>query len=229
MDAVRETERVATTLATQGVVAVPDVVPSVTCDRLVAALDDDIAVVGSRNMLHWHGAQTLVAAIRSHPLLTGLLGEDRVAVQCTYFQKSAQTNWLVPLHQDLSIPVQERVAHASLKGWSRKEGCLFVQPPAAVLDSLLAVRIHLDACGPQDGPRRVIPGSHRQGPIPSEAAMKWRDKAVTCVAARGDALVMRPLLLHASSHARGIGRRRVLHVLFGPPDLPHGLRWAAVT
>ena len=122
MDAARETERVATTLARQGFVAVPDVVPSVTCDRLVAALDDDIAVVGSRNMLHWHGAQTLVAAIRSHPLLTGLLGEDRVAVQCTYFQKSAQMNWLVPLHQDLSIPVQERVAHASLKGWSLKEG-----------------------------------------------------------------------------------------------------------
>jgi hypothetical protein len=36
---------------------------------------------------------------------------------------------------------------------------------------------------------------------------------------------MRPLLLHASSKASGSSLRRVLHFLFGPRDLPHGLRW----
>lgn len=215
-------------LAEQGFVHVPDVVPAAICDRWVAAVEDDAALIGTRNMLHWHGAGALVATIRAHPRLAGLLGEQHVAVQCTYFQKSLQTNWLVPLHQDLSIPVRQRVSDPALKGWSSKEGGLFVQPPTAVLDALLAVRIHLDVCGREDGPLRVVPGSHRRGPIPNDDAVKLRDQALTCVAARGDALVMRPLLLHASSHARGAGRRRVLHVLFGPPDLPHGLRWAAV-
>jgi hypothetical protein len=37
---------------------------------------------------------------------------------------------------------------------------------------------------------------------------------------------MRPLLLHASSKATGTSRRRVLHFVFGPPDLPLGLAWA---
>jgi hypothetical protein len=36
---------------------------------------------------------------------------------------------------------------------------------------------------------------------------------------------MRPLILHASSKATGAGERRVLHFLFGPPTLPHGLKW----
>lgn len=36
---------------------------------------------------------------------------------------------------------------------------------------------------------------------------------------------MRPLLLHASSKATGRSRRRVLHFVYGPAQLPSGLRW----
>ena len=39
-------------------------------------------------------------------------------------------------------------------------------------------------------------------------------------------MAMKPLLLHASSKAMGDGPRLVLHFVFGPPDLPEGLRWA---
>jgi hypothetical protein len=51
---------------------------------------------------------------------------------------------------------------------------------------------------------------------------------IACNAHRGSALVMRPLLLHASSKASGLSRRRVLHLLFGPRQLPHGLNWQHV-
>jgi hypothetical protein len=37
-----------------------------------------------------------------------------VAVQCTLFEKSPRKNWLVSLHQDLSIPVRERVSSSAL-------------------------------------------------------------------------------------------------------------------
>jgi hypothetical protein len=36
---------------------------------------------------------------------------------------------------------------------------------------------------------------------------------------------MRPLLLHASSKGSGTSARRVLHFVFGPRQLPHGLAW----
>lgn len=150
-----------------------------------------------------------------------------MAVQCTYFEKSAGQNWLVAMHQDLSIPVAERVSGSGLQGWSEKEGELFVQPPTAVLERLVAVRLHLDECSPTDGPLRVVPGSHTSGRLGPDAASRRRDLhgEVVCTARRGDVLVMRPLLLHASSKAHGTSRRRVLHFLFGPRHLPLGLAW----
>jgi hypothetical protein len=42
---------------------------------------------------------------------------------------------------------------------------------------------------------------------------------------RGGAMLMRPLLLHASSKAAADIPRRVLHFVFGPAQLPEGLRW----
>jgi hypothetical protein len=36
----------------------------------------------------------------------------------------------------------------------------------------------------------------------------------TCIANVGDALLMRPLLLHRSPPAKGEGQRRVLHIVF---------------
>jgi len=104
---------------------------------------------------------------------------------------------------------------------------MFVQPPAPVLESLVAVRAHLDDSGPDSGPLRVVPGSHRHGRLSADAARAMREDRgeVACIAARGEAIAMRPLLLHSSSKARARSRRRVLHILFGPPDLPCGLRW----
>ena len=154
-------------------------------------------------------------------------GPSFPTVQCTFFDKSADNNWLVALHQDLSIPIQERVAHPDCSGWSKKEGVLYVQPPVAVLESLVAVRAHLDDCGSANGPLRVVPGSHRHGRLSPEAARALREQrgAFECIARRGDVLAMRPLLLHSSSKAQAKAPRRVLHFLFGPGALPCGLKW----
>jgi ectoine hydroxylase-related dioxygenase (phytanoyl-CoA dioxygenase family) len=156
------------------------------------------------------------------------LPADHVAVQCNYFEKSAERNWLVAIHQDLSIPVAARVAEPSLRGWSEKEGALFVQAPVALLEQLVALRLHLDDCTLDDGPLRVVPGSHLGGILAGSDASAAReaDMEVQGTAQAGDVLALRPLLLHASSKGRGSGRRRVLHFVFGPHALPHGLAWA---
>jgi hypothetical protein len=47
-----------------------------------------------------------------------------------------------------------------------------------------------------------------------------------CITGTGGLLVMRPLLLHASSPAAHPTHRRVIHLEFGPSQLPHGVAWA---
>jgi len=214
-------------LARNGFASVPDVLPASDCDTL----DLDHAGVGAsggtRCLLSTTWCAALARRIREHADLKCLVPPEHVAMQCTYFEKSSGRNWLVPLHQDLSIPVAERVDGAGLSGWSEKEGAVFVQAPVAVLEQLVAVRLHLDRCGINDGPLRVVPRSHTQGVLAPAAACAVRDAAgeILFEAAVGTALVMRPLLLHASSRSLGTGHRRVLHFLYGPRSLPHGLRW----
>jgi ectoine hydroxylase-related dioxygenase (phytanoyl-CoA dioxygenase family) len=104
---------------------------------------------------------------------------------------------------------------------------LFVQPPVAVLESLVAVRVHIDACSADNGALRIVPRSHQLGRLAADVQTKVRDASGERVVpvARGAALLMRPLLLHASSKAAVPDGRRVLHFLFGPRTLPLGLRW----
>ena len=212
--------------ATDGFALLPDVVSREECEQLAAGIQAG-AAVGTRCLLPQPWCAALAGRLRQNAALAQLIPAAHVAVQCTYFEKSFDRNWLVAIHQDLSIPVAEWVDEPSLRGWSEKEGALFVQAPIALLEQLVAVRVHLDDCGPGDGPLRVVPGSHLCGRLEPGAAVGARDArgAVICPAARGAALVMRPLLLHASSKATGHSRRRVLHFVFGPPALAHGLRW----
>ena len=198
------------------------------CDGVLATSIEAISsAVGSRSLLSFRWCQELAAKLRAHHKLRDIVSPEFVATQCTYFSKSSAVNWLVPIHQDLSIPVAERSASPELRGWSEKQGEIFVQPPAAVLERLVALRLHLDSCSVADGPLQVVPGSHSCGVVSPETASSIgrSGERVSVTLGRGDILAMRPLLLHASSKASGSSKRRVLHFLFGPPTLPHGLRW----
>jgi ectoine hydroxylase-related dioxygenase (phytanoyl-CoA dioxygenase family) len=159
--------------------------------------------------------------------MAACLPEDASAAQCTLFDKTPAKNWLVALHQDLSIPVAARVDSPECTGWSEKEGQLYVQPPLSVLEKLLAVRIHVDACPPESGALRVVPGSHAFGRLePGRAAAIRNEQGEQVIPVpRGGALLLRPLLLHASSKTLGSRPRRVLHFLFGTRMLPSGLVW----
>lgn len=217
-------------LARQGFALVPQLLDGSACDALAQRLSHaQGGRAGTRALLSQPWCRDLARRLPGHAALAALLPPGHVAVQCTYFEKSAAHNWLVPVHQDLGIPVAERVAHPPLRGWSEKEGVLHVLAPAELLQQLVAVRLHIDDCAVDDGPLRVVPGSHLHGPLDEQAAAALRQAAgeVVCAVPRGGALVMRPLLLHASSKASGTSLRRVLHFLLGPRELPFGLRWPA--
>lgn len=202
------------------------ILPAALDRKEASALEDAVAAVqvsgaGTRNLLMYPWCRAMCARLRSALSLSG------VAVQCTLFDKTPSRNWLVPLHQDLSIPVAERVEHPELRAWSVKQGQHFVQPPAEFLAQLLAVRVHIDGCGRDNGPLRVVPGSHRHGRLDEAAARRLRDRLgeVSCPVEKGGILLLRPLLLHASSKASSPAHRRVLHFLFGPESIGYGLRW----
>jgi ectoine hydroxylase-related dioxygenase (phytanoyl-CoA dioxygenase family) len=91
---------------------------------------------------------------------------------------------------------------------------------------MLALRVHLDDCGPDNGPLRVIPGSHASGWV-DEHVDAWRQRVpeFTCQVRLGGVLAMRPLLLHASGAAANPSHRRVIHIEFAHQDLPGGLEW----
>lgn len=52
-----------------------------------------------------------------------------------------------------------------------------------------------------------------------------RPLAVTFVASRADAILMRPPLLHSSYAAKAPSGRRVVHLEFGEDESPTGVKW----
>lgn len=217
-------------LASKGYVVIPDVLSDVQCNLISGYLDAfQAAGAGSRTLLSQPWCRELAHELQVQSELGSVLPADAVAVQCTLFDKTPEKNWLVTIHQDLSIPVDCRVDSPNCSGWSEKEGSVYVQPPAHLLDTIVAVRVHIDPCPPESGALRVVPGSHQFRRLDSAHADRLRNESgeVLVPVSRGGALVMRPLLLHGSSKATLPSPRRVLHYLFGPPMLPYGLAWPA--
>src|SRR5687767_12096261 len=102
-------------LEANGFACVPLAVP----EELCAELGDTCAAgESSRCLLRESLIMQAVEHLRSSSPVAGLLPANAVAVQCSLFSKSGASNWLVPPHQDLSIPVAERVADPDCRGWS---------------------------------------------------------------------------------------------------------------
>ena len=181
---------------------------------------------GLRNLLHTCPEVVVLAADLRH-VVAPVLGAGAFPVRGIFFDKLPDATWEVGWHQDLSIAVAERIEAPGFGGWSVKQGVPHVQPPAAVLERMLTVRVHLDDCGEDNGPLRVLSGSHAHGRLNDEAIEKWKllGEEVTCLVPQGGAVLLRPLLLHASSSARNPRHRRVIHIEYAAAALPHGLRW----
>lgn len=166
------------------------------------------------------------AAVRS--LVAPLVGPEPKLVRSILFNKSSDANWQVAWHQDLAIAVASQGEIEGYSSWSVKEGVVHVQPPVQVLEQMLTVRLHLDAADGKNGALWVSPGSHRLGRLrASEAARAAEQNGKhLCAVQAGDALLFRPLILHASRKATSAQPRRVIHLEFAAASLPRPLAWA---
>jgi hypothetical protein len=186
-------------------------------------------VYGVRDLLALEEIRHVSEAGPIMSLVQAVIGPEARTVRGIFLDKTPGANWPVQWHQDLSIAVTERQDIEGWQGWSLKHGIPHVQPPAAILERMLTVRLHLDDCGADNGPLKVRPGTHGLGRLTRERISELAAEVpeeICCLDA-GDALIMRPLLLHASSPARKADHRRVIHLEFAPANLlPPDLHWA---
>jgi ectoine hydroxylase-related dioxygenase (phytanoyl-CoA dioxygenase family) len=161
-------------------------------------------------------------------IAAALLGKPANLVRALFFDKTADRNWSVPWHQDRTVTLNQRVEMPGWGAWTLKDGVHHVQPPRSVLDQMVTIRVHVDDQDRSAGCLSVVPGSHRLGILSHEDIDHTVVHATTmdCMVRAGDALIMHPLILHASSRSRNLGHRRVVHLEYSSFPLPTGVSWA---
>jgi hypothetical protein len=200
--------------------------PGLTPEELLGLRQEFPATSPNRRNLFQHSAflTSLVCKGSFTKAATEILGANVFAVRAIFFNKIGKSNWLVPWHQDISIPVKQRKEVPGFTAFNMKEGYLHANAPAETLEQLVTLRIHLDSATSTNGALQLIPGSHRGG-RQSDLEEGHRPSVQPELKA-GEILRMRPLIFHASTHSISDTPRRVIHIEYAAHDLPGGLEWA---
>lgn len=198
--------------------------------RESAEIQPDVQQSGIRNAEKKIPAIDEIAhSTRFIALASQLLGSDARLVRAILFDKTPEKNWLVSWHQDITVALNDKQNIPGWGPWSVKDGIHHVQPPKAVLDQMLTFRLHLDAADRNNACLKVIPGSHQLGVLSQQKLLETTNtrKPVLCEVEQGDLVLMRPLIIHASSKSRLPLHRRVVHLEYSNYPLPEGLRWVS--
>jgi ectoine hydroxylase-related dioxygenase (phytanoyl-CoA dioxygenase family) len=169
---------------------------------------------GARHLM----SSPVVARLAADPRMLRFAGEwlggNAIAFRATLFDKSPAANWLVAWHQDTALPMAARHDKAGWGPWSEKHGILYAHAPAYALENVIALRLHLDDSHEDNGPLRVLPGTHENGLLSDAEAhgLSQRVSAATCCTDAGGIVAMRPLIVHASSKVSTTKPRRVIHI-----------------
>jgi ectoine hydroxylase-related dioxygenase (phytanoyl-CoA dioxygenase family) len=169
---------------------------------------------GARHLLGCSAVTNLARDSRLIAIASRWLDTTAIPFKATLFEKNRRANWLVSWHQDTALPMSTRRDAAGWGPWSMKSGVTYAHAPGRVLERVIALRVHLDDSTADNGPLRVLPGSHIHGVL-GDAQIQRLSQEVTpvqCTVSAGGVIAMRPLLVHASSKATNETPRRVLHL-----------------
>ena len=204
-------------------------------DRTCVAIEDALAElpvdkagvrIGSapalRAMLAADGPVGSIAATTIGPLAR--------PVRAVLFDKTPATNWSLGWHQDRTIVVETRAPTEGFGPWTVKAGLIQVEPPFALLERMVTLRVHLDPVDDTNAPLRVVPGSHIIGKVAKADVLPYvaRLGERICLAERGDVWLYATPILHGSRAANPPRRRRVLQVDYASEDLPAPLQWSHI-
>lgn len=190
-----------------------------------AILANDGPAYGARNLLQlWPRVVELARQPSLREPLLEALGSAAGVVRALFFDKPPGHTWALPWHKDYSIAVAEHRGGTVFTKPTTKAGVPHVMASAELLHTMVTARIHLDDATPDNGPLRVIPGSHVHFEMGRDPP---REPVAVCCRA-GDVLLMRPLLTHSSGHSKPDANlhRRIVHLeCAASPELPGGYRW----
>lgn len=207
---------------------IADVLPASEVEALAASLETlplERSRAGARHLLRHPVIDAFARDARLTSIASRILGGAAHPHSATLFDKAPQANWLVAWHQDTALPMRERIDAPGWGPWSEKGGVLYAHAPASALSQVVALRIHLDDSTPDNGPLRVIPRSHELGVLTDKQVheLATRSSPTTCLVGRDGVVVMRPLIVHASSKVVTDAPRRVIHIEYSTGDL-----WRAI-
>lgn len=197
------------------------IISAALCDQDVSTLEQGFASpdvrrskAGVRHALKYPAIAELAQDSRLLDIARRVLGSGAVPFRATLFDKSPYSNWLVVWQQDTALPLRERHETPGWGPWSVKDGVMYAHAPAAALGHVLALRVQLDDSTADNGPLRVLPGTHNMGVLGDDQIHELAERvtSVDCLVPRGGILAMRPLIVHASSKSRSEMPRRVLHI-----------------
>jgi ectoine hydroxylase-related dioxygenase (phytanoyl-CoA dioxygenase family) len=114
-------------------------------------------------MMNRAAVSAVAADSRMIAIARPFLGASAVPYKATLFDNSPARNWLVAWHQDTALPLCERRENSEWGPRSIKAGVTYARAPASALAQVVALRLHLDDSRPDNGPLRVLPGTHRLG------------------------------------------------------------------
>ena len=200
-----------------GALVVPELIPSGVTAALRSVFSDP-APAARGGVRHLFDTSPEVRELAVSPAVRGLASRligDCVAVRATLFDKTPAANWTVPWHRDERFAFAGPVDSPDLTAWKRAGGVWTAKPTRSFLLKTVAVRLHLDGCGSENGPLRVDLGSHRGDGV----------GMTECVVPAGGAVAMCPAVRHASGKATEPVRRRVIHLEYAPPAAPGGAKW----
>lgn len=211
----------------KGYAVIPEGLQHNVIDRLLEELERANLPRSRAVVRHAMRIRVVKEMARRAPLRTmaqEILGDGAFPFRATLFDKSATANWLVVWHQDTALPLRERRETRGWGPWSVKEGVHYAHAPANALEQVVALRLHLDDSTSENGPLRVLPGTHTLGVLTDDQIHDLSGKIAEeeCLIAKGGVLVMRPLIVHASSKARSKMPRRVLHIEYARPAVLSG-------
>lgn len=150
-------------------------------------------------------------------------------VRTIFFNKTHETNWFVPWHQDLTVALKEKEGHPEFKNWTVKDDNPHAEAPLSILEKMITLRIFLDPANEENGGLWVLPRSHRLGRIKRnkiEGIKKKYPNEICLTGERGTAYLFSPLILHRSEKSVNDQPRRVLQIEMAPKDaLPKPLEW----
>ena len=231
-----DTSTYAERIEREGFLVISDALEDSLIERLSAAIDsvtpgagvyDRGGVYAIRNLLQRvPEAKRALEASRVRDVVESVLGREARLVRGIFLDKTPRANWAVSWHQDAAITVKARAEANGFGPWSTKGGVQHVMAPPGLLSAMLTLRLHLDACGENQGGLEAIAASHQYGRLPVDSIAQFtRVGAVPCHVPQGGMLAFRPLLIHRSGPATEPGRRRVVQLEFCARRLPEPLEW----